>query len=235
LGAKALVDSVIAHPAGASLRAASITSVYHLRVCTTVHGEREELAGAPGLAITSARRRLAGPMLRVFDEGVDRWVERHRHRSLDPLFYGLSSAADHALLWLLVGALRSAVTGDPARGLRLGGALAVESALTNGPIKACFRRIRPPQPIAGPLPYGMHRPITSAFPSGHATSAFTAATLLSEGTRLGPMWFALAALVAASRVYVRLHHASDVLAGAALGLALGQALRQIPALRVRPE
>ena len=27
----------------------------------------------------------------------------------------------------------------------------------------------------GPLPYGMHRPITTSFPSGHATAAFTAA------------------------------------------------------------
>jgi membrane-associated phospholipid phosphatase len=32
--------------------------------------------------------------------------------------------------------------------------------------------------------------------------------------------------VASTRVYVRLHHASDVVAGAALGLALGAALKR---------
>ena len=55
--------------------------------------------------------------------------------------------------------------------------------------------------------------MTSSFPSGHATAAFCAATLLGGGAG----WYALAAAVAATRVYVRLHHASDVLAGAAFG------------------
>src|SRR6266540_6924872 len=81
------------------------------------------------------------------------------------------------------------------------------------PIKACFRRVRPDDdhPPEGPLPYGMHRPISSSFPSGHAASAFTAAMLLAGGPAT-PMWFALAATVAASRVYTQMHHASDVVA-----------------------
>ena len=70
-----------------------------------------------------------------------------------------------------------------------------------------------------PLPYGMRRPITSSFPSGHAATAFMCAGVLASGRLQGP-WFALAALVAGSRVYVRMHHASDVMAGVALGLAL---------------
>ena len=65
--------------------------------------------------------------------------------------------------------------------------------------------------------YGLRRPITISFPSGHATAAFCAATLLGGGAG----WYALAAAVAATRVYVRLHHASDVVAGAAFGLVLG--------------
>jgi len=165
--------------------------------------------------------------VRAFDDRIDGWAERHRSPGLDPLFYGLSSAADHGLLWIALGALRSARAGDPASGVRLGAAMAVESALTNGPIKACFRRVRPPLNPAGPLPYGLHRPRTSAFPSGHATSAFTAASILAAGSRRGSWYFALAAVVASSRVYTRMHHASDVLAGAALGLAFGQAARHL--------
>jgi len=165
--------------------------------------------------------------VRALDDRVDNWVERHRNPRLDPFFYRLSSAADHGLLWTALGGLRSARAGDPVPGLRLGAAMGIESALTNGPIKACFRRIRPPHQPDGPLPYGMHRPRTSAFPSGHATSAFTAATLLSQGTNLGPLYFGLAGLVASSRVYTRMHHASDVLAGAALGLAFGQIAKRL--------
>jgi undecaprenyl-diphosphatase len=72
----------------------------------------------------------------------------------------------------------------------------------------------------------MHRPISSSFPSGHAASAFTAAMLLAGGPAT-PLWFALAATVAASRVYTRMHHTSDVVAGAALGLALGAIARRV--------
>jgi undecaprenyl-diphosphatase len=162
------------------------------------------------------------PAVRGFDEAVDRVADRLRSRRLDPIFYGLSSAADHGLLWLALGALRAARAGDPAVAVRFAAALGTESALTNGPIKLAFRRLRPPHEVGGTLPYGLHRPITSAFPSGHATSAFTAASLLGHGSRARSWYFALAALVAFSRVYVRLHHASDVVAGSALGLVFGR-------------
>ncbi len=158
------------------------------------------------------------------DARVDGLLDRIRSPALDRLAYPLSSAADHSLLWFAPGAAVSIRRGDLRFAARFAAAMALESALTNGPVKALFRRTRPePDTPDGPLPYGMHRPITSSFPSGHATAAFTAATLLA-GRRRAP-WYALATLVAGSRVYVRMHHASDVLGGAALGLALGRALR----------
>jgi undecaprenyl-diphosphatase len=164
----------------------------------------------------------------ALDLRIDAWVERVRGPRLDPVFYGLSSAADHGLLWLLVGAGRAARRGDPTLALRMGAALGVESLLTNGPIKAMFRRVRPDDdhPPEGPLPYGMHRPLTSSFPSGHAASAFTAATLLAGGPAT-PLWFTLAAVVASSRVYTQMHHTSDIVAGAALGVALGVVARRL--------
>ena len=100
--------------------------------------------------------------------------------------------------------------------------MGVESLLTNGAVKSLFRRVRPADYADIEFRHGLRRPITSSFPSGHATAAFCAATLLGGG----PAWYALAAAVAATRVYVRLHHASDVVAGAAFGLALGPALRR---------
>jgi undecaprenyl-diphosphatase len=53
-----------------------------------------------------------------------------------------------------------------------------------------------------------------------------AATALSDARpRLRPLWWALAAVMAASRVYVRAHHASDVVVGFALGAGTGRAAR----------
>ena len=99
--------------------------------------------------------------------------------------------------------------------------MGVESALTNGAVKSLFRRIRPADYADIDFHHGLRRPVTSSFPSGHATAAFCAAVLLGGG----PGWYGAAAAVAATRVYVRLHHASDVVAGAAFGVALGLVMR----------
>lgn len=161
------------------------------------------------------------------DEQVDAWVESNRSGALDPLFYGVSSAADHSLLWFAIVAVRAAARRDPAVALRLGVIIGVESAVTNGPLKALFRRVRPERDLGTPPPYGMRIPITSSFPSGHATAAFTAAMVLTRRPAEAVLWFPLAALVASSRVYVRMHHASDVLAGAAIGIAFGAIARKV--------
>ena len=150
---------------------------------------------------------------------------------LDPLshfFYALSSACDHGFLWLLLGSTRAARKGDPAIALKLGALLGAESLLTNGVIKLAFQRIRPQEHFTHTeeLPYGMRRPITSSFPSGHAATAFMAAGLLSKGTRLAPAYYTLAALVAYSRVHVKMHHPADVVGGAVLGVALGAIARR---------
>ena len=59
-------------------------------------------------------------------------------------------------------------------------------------------------------------PLTTSFPSGHSSTAVVAAILLSAARPQGrPVYWASAALVASSRVYVRIHHASDVVGGVA--------------------
>jgi membrane-associated phospholipid phosphatase len=76
-------------------------------------------------------------------------------------------------------------------------------------------------------PHNLRIPLTTSFPSGHASSAMVAALLLSDRRRQAPLWFALAATVAASRIHVRIHHASDVAGGALVGLGLGLAFRKL--------
>jgi len=158
-----------------------------------------------------------------WDRAIDRAVDRARSPLLDGIVYRLSSAADHSLLWHLCGAANAIVRGDDVGyAVRFGGAMCVESLLTNGVVKTAFQRVRPAEYEDILFSHGLHRPITSSFPSGHATAAFCAAQLLGGGAG----WYALAAAVSSTRVYVRLHHASDVAAGAAFGLVLGAALRR---------
>jgi undecaprenyl-diphosphatase len=181
-----------------------------------------------GLALHRLRAHPVAVRARALDRAVDAVVVRAQNPLLNAVFYPLSSAADHSLLWLATAGLREA-TGKarPGTAVRLAAVLGVESAVTNLALKTVFGRIRPAldPALTGPLPWGLRRPVTSAFPSGHATAGFTAAVFLSRADP-GPPWYLIAGLVGFSRIYVRLHHTSDVLGGAALGLAFGYAVRR---------
>ena len=172
-----------------------------------------------------------GPAVAALDDAVDRaWEGLRGHPVADQIFYAASQLGDFSLLWHLLGVTRGLVSDEGIReAARLSAALAVESALVNGAVKSLFRRERPAH--ADERPHHLRQPLTSSFPSGHASAAFMAATLLAERTRVKPLWYALAGVVAASRVHTRIHHASDVVAGAALGLALGRVVRKTLRLR----
>ena len=77
--------------------------------------------------------------------------------------------------------------------------------------------VRRPRPARGRI----STPTQLSFPSAHAATSFAAARMYARlGLPSGPLR-ALALALAASRVALRVHHPSDVLAGAALGHVLG--------------
>ena len=143
----------------------------------------------------------------------------------DRLMYSASWFGDDGKGWIACSLVRSLRTEAPAHTfLRQMAWLGIESAIVNGPAKGAVRRQRPGH--VSNHPHRLRRPTNSSFPSGHAASAATMATLLSEDG-LAPLWWTLAIGVAASRVYVGVHHASDVLGGLAIGTAIGLAARHI--------
>jgi undecaprenyl-diphosphatase len=163
-----------------------------------------------------------------WDDPVDRAFGRLRgHRSVDRLFYGASFVGDHGIVWVVAGgalALRGRDEQTRARNrraaARVGIGVAVESIIVNLGIKSLFRRTRPV--VQYERPFHLRIPLTSSFPSGHATSAFCAAVLLADADpALAPVYYGAATVVAASRIHVQIHHASDVAGGVVLGLLLG--------------
>jgi membrane-associated phospholipid phosphatase len=159
-----------------------------------------------------------------FDDQVDTAFGRLRANSkANVVFYTASAVGDFGLIWIALSILRSfrGRPNDKRAAVRAMIGVGAESVIVNGGIKTLFGRKRPVREVEHPLPF--RTPITSSFPSGHATAAFCAATMLSDGDpEIAPLYYAVAVIVASSRIHVRIHHASDVIAGAAIGYALGQ-------------
>jgi undecaprenyl-diphosphatase len=151
----------------------------------------------------------------AWDKDLERWQVAHRAGFLNPIFEGLTYAGSYGLLWLGLGAVAALLVRRPqlfiltlvADGL---------GELTADVLKAAIPRARP---HVHPL---IAVPHSHSFPSGHATTSFACATVLALAL---PRWrvplFLLAAAVAWSRVYVGVHYPLDVVAGAALGSAIG--------------
>jgi undecaprenyl-diphosphatase len=175
-----------------------------------------------------------GPGVDAFDRRVDELLETLRGNPVaDRVFSTASHVGDFSLIWHAIGLARGVVTGRPDQTLVLAAMLGVESLIVNQGVKRLFRRERPTETGDDRLP--VRRPATSSFPSGHASSAAFAAMVLSgwDGPVVGVLWWKIAAIVGISRAYVRIHHGSDVVAGAIVGALLGLAGRWV-ARRLAP-
>lgn len=162
-----------------------------------------------------------------FDDMVDSWFDRLRGTEpADRIMYAITELGDFGLIWVLLAWLRGLRSErDAVAALRLTGVLAAESVIVNGVIKNLFKRERPV--AQEDRPHRLRIPLTTSFPSGHSSTAMVAGVLLaqrsSRPTKVAI--FGLGGLVAVSRIHVRIHHASDVVGGLAVGLGLGAIAR----------
>ncbi len=173
-------------------------------------------------------QRRFGPGVDRFDHATDELLERFRgNPTLDALMTGATRAGEFSAVWHASGVMRGVAKGrhDQIVGLALG--IGLESLIVNQGLKRIFRRPRPT--AEGDERFEIRRPLTSSFPSGHASAAaFAATTLIGwDGRRSAPLWGTMAAIVATSRPYVRIHHASDVVAGVAVGVGMGLVARRV--------
>ena len=170
---------------------------------------------------------LPTPVLPSFDRWVDDRLDRLRgNRVLDRVMYSASALGDDGRGWIALSALL--IPFDRDRGRRFARDMAwltIESIVVNKPIKDLVDRPRPPR--ARVPPHALRTPKDTSFPSGHAAAAGTMAVLVPRNRWMVPAVWALAGAISVSRVYVGVHHASDVVAGFAIGVAFGIAGRTL--------
>ncbi len=158
-----------------------------------------------------------------FDNTGDRILEPLRaNRVTNSVFGAASTVGDFSIIWHITGLLYA--IGSMHRfheAIALSIALGAESIIVNQGVKRIFRRERPT--VSGDDRFDVRTPSTSSFPSGHASSATFAAMILISmtGFPLAILWLGLAAIVALSRVVVRIHHLSDIVGGVITGAILG--------------
>jgi membrane-associated phospholipid phosphatase len=180
-------------------------------------------------------RRAAPPgslLRRVLDELVEldvavyEAIEATPTPTIDVPLRKLSNSANHAKLYVGIGAVLFAVGGPKGRRAAVTGlaAVAMNSLIVNQPMKLVSHR---PRPERGRVRVAEARhtrmPSSTSFPSGHSASGFAFAAGVAEAMpQLGIPLRALATCVAYSRVHSGVHYPGDVVVGSLVGMAIGE-------------
>jgi len=160
-----------------------------------------------------------------FDNTVLNFIQTYFSSSvLDFLMPLVTKLGNGGLVWIIV-----ALAFLKSRKYRTDGLMIVASLLLcvilgNLILKPLVARIRPCD-INTAIPLLIARPTDYSFPSGHTMSSFAAASVIFHANvNMGIAAFALAALIAFSRLYLYVHYPSDIIAGIILGLFIGAAV-----------
>ncbi len=185
-----------------------------------------------GVVITSSVIAMTGYLI-TRDEEIRDWIEEHRSETsgdLESIFEPIGRAQSGFVItggaWL-IGRLthRDKLTRTSA--------VAFESFLYTGAITSLAKGAFAREPPEGPGSRGQFWEGESSFPSGHTSRTFAIATVFAEsyGRRAAWVAYPIATLVGLARLEDSTHWASDVLAGGALGIAIGKALARRHDLR----
>ena len=140
---------------------------------------------------------------------------------LDAVMLGVSWLGYFPGIWFVLGAAALGWPRGRAAAFRMCLAVSLTYVMASGVIKPLVGRMRPSYtPLMAARVLEAQPPSSGSFPSGHAATAVAGAM---AAARLIPraswaLW-ALALLMAYSRVYVGVHYPFDLLGGALLGVA----------------
>ena len=136
---------------------------------------------------------------------------------LDAFFAVVTRLGDWGWFWILVAAVMLFFPKTRRMGLEMGIALILGGLICNVILKNLTARIRPCD-FDPSVVLLIPRERNFSFPSGHAAVSFEGAvTILRHHKKWGIAALVLAVVIAFSRLYLRVHYPTDVLAGALIG------------------
>lgn len=200
-------------------RAASTRRIH----CRVAPGLVVVSVGSAVIAVLSGHLGAAGGLVRA-DQALTDALRLGMPQPALAVFAVLTHLGDTLTLSVLCVCVALALVVTQRRGLALGWVVAVAgNGILNDTLKRTIGRVRPLLPEGGSVAQGF------SFPSGHSSGAVVAYGMLAYlALRLLPArWqlpatmaaVALAVTVGASRLFLRVHFGSDVVAGFASGAA----------------
>ncbi len=171
------------------------------------------------------RLRLTGRISRI-DRKVIVWVARFRRRPITVIMRlatKLGNPSSVAVITVII-----ALLGEQWRRTAAAfGIAAIAGGVSAQLIKRVIGRERPNVRIEGFVSIAGN-PDKFSFPSGHSATAFAvAAAMFAHPSGIGWIVLPIASLIALSRVYLGAHYPFDVLAGVAVGAAVGSVVRAL--------
>jgi undecaprenyl-diphosphatase len=174
--------------------------------------------------------------LEKIDYGLTKGIFTLPHNTFtDLIFLFFSFAGNFGIIWMgmFFVIFYRQVRHDPGFAIPFLGAITLGAIITNLCLKLFFQRPRPllGSPTTDVLTFfnslSTHPilkyfcggyPTDYAFPSGHSTLAFAAATAIAkQDPRHAVLSYGIAGLIAFSRIYLGFHYVSDVVAGSLIG------------------
>jgi len=168
---------------------------------------------------------LLGP-LQSFDWKIQRAIETLSPSPLDRPMHFVSDVGRPQLVFGILLAIAAFGGPEGAATARFAILALIPTNLAVEGLKRATRRVRPD---------GESSPGNGSFPSSHVANAFALAWVFSRRWRRGSIvFFAFAALVGFSRMYLNRHFLSDVLFGAMIGVGCAWAVERFLARSPRP-
>ena len=160
--------------------------------------------------------------LASLDATLFRWLTSVSSPGLDFVMVGLTTIGRAGAIWIALGVAAVVLRRSRLPGLvQLLIALLLANLVGDYVLKPLVDRPRPFEVMADVRVVG-HRPANAAWPSGHAAQAGAGAVAVSAlwPAARGAAW-ALALLIALSRVYLGVHYPLDVVSGLVIGALCG--------------
>lgn len=161
-------------------------------------------------------------MLEQIDFSILNFIQEHiRCTFLDYLFPAITHLGDAGIIWIIIALVLLFFKNHRKTGITMIIGLVLGLLIGNLFLKNVVGRLRPFEIQEG-VKLLIKAPKDPSFPSGHTLASVTSATILFLNYRKRAIIFiVLAIFIALSRLYLYVHFPSDVIAGAILGIFIG--------------